>query len=114
MARVAAHSDSEESVKDQSKPAEQEDNGKAADPEGESEYEIEEVLDAKRGVFPDVRAIFVSLTAESTQFKNRVVWDTSSNGKDTVLQKIAGLMNKMHCELLCVCICKLKRTVMLQ
>jgi hypothetical protein len=25
-----------------------------------SEYEIEQVLDAKRGVFPDVRALFVS------------------------------------------------------
>ena len=67
MPRVPAHSDSEESVKGRSvPPAELNRGGDAEEVEDEendedvSEYEIEEVLDAKRGVFPDVRALFVS------------------------------------------------------
>jgi hypothetical protein len=63
MPRLAAHSESEESVKDKSEPpVEQNGDGEVEEVEvGEegdvSEYEIEEVLDAKRGVFPDVRAL---------------------------------------------------------
>jgi hypothetical protein len=55
MPRVADHSDSEESVKDNSKPLAEQNGGGDEEPE----YEIEQVLDAKRGVFPDVRAHFV-------------------------------------------------------
>jgi hypothetical protein len=55
MSRSAAHSDSEESKDKVEPPAEQTGDGEAE--EDVVEYEIEEVLDAKRGVFPDVRAL---------------------------------------------------------
>lgn len=48
MPRVADHSESEESLKGNKKASSE------SGEEGEPEYEIEEVLDAKRGVFPDV------------------------------------------------------------
>ncbi len=53
MPRVADHSEGEESLKGNKK-ASPEQNGAESDDEGGTEYEIEEVLDAKRGVFPDV------------------------------------------------------------
>jgi len=57
MPRVATHSDSEESAKSKSN-VPKDTNGAQDEEEEEDdepEYEIEEVLDAKRGVFPDVR-----------------------------------------------------------
>ena len=54
MPRVADHSESEESLKDNKKAAPDESSADEDDKEGTPEYEIEEVLDAKRGVFPDV------------------------------------------------------------
>lgn len=55
MPRVATHSDGEESSESKNK-APLDENGAQDEEEGEGEeYEIEEVLDAKRGVFPDVR-----------------------------------------------------------
>jgi len=57
MARLAEHSDTE-SVKEKSEPPAEQNGGGAVEEveEGDgSEYEIEQVLDAKRGVFPDGR-----------------------------------------------------------
>jgi len=59
MPRVAAHSGSEGSVNGKSVPPAEESGGGGGEG-GDSEYEIEKVLDAKRGVFPDVRALFIS------------------------------------------------------
>ena len=64
MPAVNNHSDDETSkskAKPKSTPVE--DNGAESESEGEggSEYEIEEVLDAKRGYFPDVCAIILKL-----------------------------------------------------
>jgi len=57
MPRVATHSDSEETSQSKSNVPKDingaQDEGEEED--DEPEYEIEEVLDAKRGVFPDVR-----------------------------------------------------------
>ncbi len=55
MPRVATHSDSEESSKSKSNAPKDENGAQDEGEEEEAEYEIEEVLDAKRGVFPDVR-----------------------------------------------------------
>jgi hypothetical protein len=60
MPRVAAHSDSEESVKEISEPIAEQNGVEEEEAENTSEYEIEEVLKAKRGIFPDVRAISIS------------------------------------------------------
>lgn len=74
MPRVPAHSDSEEPTKGNETA---EGNGKGKEEDAESEYEIEEVLDAKRGVFPDVRVPFVSTILQFSGLtrENRVVWD---------------------------------------
>jgi len=59
MAGVTSISDSENSNKASKAKAEAEsvkDDAESDGEEGASEYEIEEVLDAKRGYFPEVRA----------------------------------------------------------
>jgi len=60
MPRVAAHSGSEGSVNGKDVPAAEASGGGEEEVGDASEYEIEQVLDAKRGVFPDVRALFIS------------------------------------------------------
>ena len=60
MPRVAAHSGSEGSMNGKSMPPAEVSGGGGEEGGDVSEYEIEKVLDAKRGVFPDVRALFIS------------------------------------------------------
>lgn len=70
MPAATNHSDNETSKsKSKAKSTPVEDNGAESESDGEgeggSEYEIEEVLDAKRGYFPDVRVIILKLCSFS-------------------------------------------------
>ena len=83
------------------------DEGGSDDDENEEEYEIERILDAKRGMFADVRihlhyCVPIRSFANTTEMPNplsdnvkstrfsRVRWAILSNGRDTVPKTIAG------------------------
>ena len=82
-------------------PAQSDDPG-PADSDGDSEvYEIEAILDAKRGATGSVSSYFHSFTKKkrvSHLFILRPESATLLSGKDTQTKRTVGLMNEMLCE----------------
>jgi hypothetical protein len=101
---TSVHSDSESSTKVTSKAkdkpaalASAAASGDESQEEDGSEYEIEEVLDAKRGFFPDVCPFSVVLICAlmlMTRFDApRDVWATSLNGRAMTIRRTVGWMS---------------------
>lgn len=79
----------------------QADDGEAGGDEEESEYEIEAIIDAKRGAFPEVRPSTMIRIPNASRHESSTIsmfreeWVILSSGKDTARTKTAGWMSKM-------------------